>query len=52
MTLIAFSLGGLIAAWRFVPDRLPPQLQPQQVLKMSGIAPEKKPVQHGTQFEE
>jgi hypothetical protein len=52
MTLIAFGLGGLIAAWRFVPDRLPLQLRPQEVLKISGVGSEKKPAQHGTQFEE
>jgi hypothetical protein len=53
MTLIAFGLGGLIAAWRFVPDRLPQQLRPAEVLKLSGIQPpERKPAQHGTQFEE
>jgi hypothetical protein len=53
MTLIAFGLGGLIAAWRFVPERLPQQLRPAEVLKISGIQqPERKPAPHGTQFEE
>ncbi len=53
MTLIAFGLGGLIAVWRFVPDRLPPQLRPAEVLKISGIQPpERRPAPHGTQFEE
>jgi hypothetical protein len=53
MTLIAFGLGGLIAAWRFVPDRLPQQLRPTEVLKISGVQqPERKPAPHGTTFEE
>jgi anti-sigma-K factor RskA len=53
MALIAVGLGGLIAAWRFVPDRLPQQLRPAEVLKISGMqTPERKPAPHGTQFEE
>jgi hypothetical protein len=45
MTLVAFGLGGLIAAWRFIPDLLPPKLQPIAFLKLVdiGAPPAKKP---------
>ena len=52
MTLVAFGLGGLIAAWRYVPERLPQRLQPQVVLNLSGDPQERTPAPHGTQFEE
>lgn len=53
MTFVAFGLGSLIAAWRFVPERLPPQLQPSAVLGWTDTDQnERAPVQHGTQFEE
>jgi len=52
MTLVAFGLGGLIAAWRYVPERLPQRLQPQVVLNLSGNPQERTPAPHGTQFEE
>src|SRR5262249_4169235 len=32
MSVVALGLGSLIAAWRFVPDRLPPRLQPNAIL--------------------
>jgi hypothetical protein len=35
MTLIAAALAGLIVAWRYVPDRLPSQLQPSVLLNMA-----------------
>src|SRR5262249_506040 len=35
MTLLAFGLGGLIAAWRYAPERLPQPLQPHVVLNLS-----------------
>jgi hypothetical protein len=34
MTVVAFALAGLIAAWRFIPDRLPHPLRPTVVLHM------------------
>jgi hypothetical protein len=54
MAFVAFGLGGLIAAWRLVPDRLPPPLQPAAVLGLTEASapPERKPAPHGTQFEE
>jgi hypothetical protein len=34
MTLVAFGLGGLIAAWRYIPEQLPLQLRPGNFLKL------------------
>jgi hypothetical protein len=42
MTLVAIALAGLIAAWRYIPDRLPPQLRAVQVLNIH--IPEPPPV--------
>jgi hypothetical protein len=39
MTLVLFALGGLIAAWRFAPDRLPARLRPSEVMMSLGIEP-------------
>ena len=52
MTVVAFGLGGLIAAWRYVPERLPQRLQPRVVLNLSGDPQDRAPAPHGTQFEE
>jgi len=35
MALIAVALAGLISAWRFIPDRLPPQLRANAVLNLT-----------------
>jgi hypothetical protein len=37
-TLILVAVAALVAAWRFVPDRVPPPLRPVQVLRALGIA--------------
>jgi hypothetical protein len=54
MTLIAAALAGLIVAWRYVPDRLPPQLQPAVLLNMAQApaTPAKRPRRLTSQFEE
>jgi hypothetical protein len=55
MTLIAAALAGLIVAWRYVPDRLPPQLQPSALLNMAPTlanAAKKPPRRLTSQFEE
>jgi hypothetical protein len=53
MSVVALGLGSLIAAWRFVPERLPMRLQPTAVLGLPDLGPsERIPAQHGTQFEE
>jgi hypothetical protein len=58
MTLLVVGLGALLAAWRFVPDRLPAKLRPAQLLMSVGIepmpkaAPAIKPVPPQAQFDE
>ena len=53
MSVVALGLGSLIAAWRFVPERLPLRMQPTAVLGLPDLGPsERIPAQHGTQFEE
>src|SRR5262249_52732121 len=52
MPLLASGLGGMTAAWRYAPERLPQQLQPQVVLNLSGAPTARTPAPHGTQFEE
>jgi hypothetical protein len=37
MTLLVAGLVALLAAWRFIPDRLPPGLRPVQVMMSLGI---------------
>jgi len=43
MALIAIVLAGLIAAWRYFPDRLPPQLRAENVLNIHPSAPPPPP---------
>jgi hypothetical protein len=55
MTLVAAALAALIAAWRYVPDRLPPGLQPSALLNMTtnaGTTAGKPPRRVTSQFEE
>jgi hypothetical protein len=37
MTLIVLGVAALLAAWRFAPDRLPPMLQPLELMRQAGI---------------
>ena len=56
MTLVAIALAGLIAAWRYIPERLPPQLRAVQVLNIRipepPPAPVRPPAPPGSQFDE
>jgi hypothetical protein len=59
MTLLVVGLGALLAAWRFVPDRLPARLRPAQLMMSIGIepvtkapAPEVKPSPPVAEFDE
>ncbi|MEA2903476.1 MAG: hypothetical protein QOI12_863 [Alphaproteobacteria bacterium] len=54
MTVVAILLGGLIAAWRFAPERLPQQLRPKVVLQLPDPppSPRKPPAPPGSQFDE
>jgi hypothetical protein len=53
-TLIAVGLAGLIASWRYVPDRLPPQLRPTVLLNMTAQPenPARRPPLPEAQFQE
>src|SRR5262249_51994731 len=37
MTLVVAAVAALLAAWRFAPDRVPPVLQPLQVMRQVGV---------------
>jgi anti-sigma-K factor RskA len=37
MTLIVVAAGALLAAWRFAPDRVPPMLQPLELMRQAGV---------------
>ena len=37
MTLIVLAVAALLAAWRFAPERVPPMLQPLEVLRQVGV---------------
>jgi hypothetical protein len=58
MTLLVVGFGALLAAWRFVPDRLPARLRPAQLMMSIGIepipkaAPAIKPAPPQAQFDE
>ncbi len=59
-TLVLLALAGLVAAWRFVPDQVPPPLRPVEVLRSIGIsvpvsvggAPPRRPAPPESRYEE
>jgi hypothetical protein len=57
MTLVVAAVAALLAAWRFVPDRVPPMLQPVELMRQMGVtlpaapAP-RRPAPPGSQFDE
>jgi hypothetical protein len=38
MTLLVLAVAALLAAWRFVPERVPPQLQPVELMRLVGVS--------------
>jgi hypothetical protein len=38
MTLVVAAVAALLAAWRFLPDRVPPMLQPVELMRQMGVA--------------
>jgi anti-sigma-K factor RskA len=38
MTLAVVAVAALLAAWRFAPDRVPPMLQPLEVMRQVGVS--------------
>src|SRR5262249_62251397 len=37
MTLVVVAVAALLAAWRFSPDRVPPMLQPLELMRQAGV---------------
>jgi hypothetical protein len=56
MTLLVLAVAALLAAWRFVPERLPPMLQPAELMRHLGITstgpPARKPAPPESQYDE
>jgi anti-sigma-K factor RskA len=57
MTLVVVALGGLIAAWKFAPEHVPPALHPLELMRAAGITvsgapPARKPAPPESQFDE
>jgi hypothetical protein len=58
MIVLALGLGGMIAAWRFVPERLPERLRPAELMMSMGIgsagqsAPPARQLPPGSDFDE
>ena len=57
MTLVVAAVAALLAAWRFLPDRVPPMLQPVDLMRQMGVAlpaapAPRRPAPPGSQFDE
>jgi hypothetical protein len=57
MTLVVAAVAALLAAWKFVPDRVPSMLQPVELMRQVGIAlptgpAPRRPAPPGSQFDE
>ena len=57
MTLVVAAVAALLAAWTFVPDRVPPMLQPVELMRQIGVplpsaAAPRRPAPPESQFDE
>src|SRR5262245_27207142 len=57
MTLVVAAVAALLAAWRFAPDRVPPMLQPVELMRQIGVplpstAAPRRPAPPESQFDE
>jgi hypothetical protein len=57
LILVVLAAGGLVAAWKYVPERVPPALQATELLRVVGITvappgPVRKPAPPESQFDE
>ena len=57
MTLVVAAVAALLAAWMFVPDRVPPMLQPVELMRQIGVplpsaAAPRRPAPPESQFDE
>jgi hypothetical protein len=57
MTLVVAAVAALLAAWMFAPDRVPPMLQPVELMRQIGVplpsvAAPRRPAPPESQFDE
>jgi len=56
LVLAVLAAAGLVAAWKFVPDRVPPALHPVELMRLVGVTvdarPPRRPVPPESQFDE
>jgi hypothetical protein len=61
MTLVVLAIAGLVGAWKFAPDQVPPMLQPAELMQLVGVsiatqpvppAPPRPPVPPGSEYDE
>jgi hypothetical protein len=57
LLLLLAGLAGLVAAWRFIPDRIPQALQPVTLMRLAGIplpasSPVRKPAPPESSYQE
>src|SRR5215470_10146256 len=56
LVLVVIASAGLVAAWKFVPDRVPPALHPVELMRLVGVTidarPVRRPAPPESQFDE
>jgi len=57
MTLVVAATAALLAAWKLAPDRVPPMLQPVELMRQIGVplpstAAPRRPAPPESQFDE
>ena len=58
LLLIVLATAGLVGAWRFAPERVPPALQPVKLMRLMGVdvvppsPPQRRPAPPESRFDE
>jgi anti-sigma-K factor RskA len=56
LTVVVLAFAALLASWRFAPDRLPPVLQPAELMRFAGIylpaSPPRRPAPPESRYDE
>jgi len=56
LTVVVLALAALLASWRFAPERLPPVLQPAELMRFAGIylpaSPPRRPAPPESRYDE
>jgi hypothetical protein len=56
MAVVVLAFVALLASWRFAPDRLPPGLQPVELMRLAGISlptsPPRRPAPPESRYDE